>query len=160
MQSGMEKNECSYTVIKGQPSAEMLDEILVVYKAIFEDYKLEFFTSRIHEKEDLLIILCHSKDKLVGFKIGYKYNDNTFYSWVGGILPEYRRRGIAKKLAGKQEEIIKEKGYKKLRTKSMNSFKPMMILNLKNGFDVIQVYTNDSGQTKIVFEKVLGLNSQ
>jgi hypothetical protein len=37
----------------------------------------------------------------------------------------------------------------------MNRFKPMMILNLKNGFDIVQVYTNDSGQTKVVFEKTL-----
>ena len=29
----------------------------------------------------------------------------------------------------------------------------MMILNLKNNFDIKQVYTNDSGQTKIIFEK-------
>ena len=50
---------------------------------------------------------------------------------------------------------LKEKGYQRIRTKSMNRFKPMMILNLKNGFDIVQVYTNDSGQTKIVFEKDL-----
>jgi hypothetical protein len=35
----------------------------------------------------------------------------------------------------------------------MNHFKGMLILNLKNGFDIKQVYTNDSGQTKIIFEK-------
>jgi len=37
----------------------------------------------------------------------------------------------------------------------MNSFKPMMILNLKNGFDIVSVYTNVTNQTKIVFEKEL-----
>jgi len=35
----------------------------------------------------------------------------------------------------------------------MNTFKPMMILNLKNGFDIVNIYTNTKGQTKIVFEK-------
>ncbi len=54
-----------------------------------------------------------------------------------------------------QEDYAKQNGYKILRTKSMNHFKPMMILNLKNGFDIVKFYTNDSNQTKIVFEKSL-----
>jgi predicted GNAT superfamily acetyltransferase len=151
----METNKLTYQIIEGQPSKELLDKILEVYKLIFDDYKLDFFKSRIHKKEDLLIILCYSTDKLIGFKIGYRYNETTFYSWVGGVLPSFRQKGIAKHLAKLQEGNVIEKGYQKLRTKSMNKFKPMMILNLKNGFDIVQVYTNDVGQTKIVFEKKL-----
>lgn len=37
----------------------------------------------------------------------------------------------------------------------MNAYKPMMISNLKNGFNIINVHTNAKGQTKIVFEKLL-----
>jgi predicted GNAT superfamily acetyltransferase len=92
---------------------------------------------------------------LVGFKIGYRYNETTFYSWVGGVLLSYRQKGIAKHLAKLQEENVTTKRYSKMRTKSMNRFKPMMILNLKNGFNIVQVYTNDIGQTKVVFEKEL-----
>ena len=101
------------------------------------------------------MILCYQQKQLLGFKIGYRYNDITFYSWVGGVLPENRGNGIAKQLAQLQEQRVKEKGYQTLRTKSMNRFKPMMILNLKNGFDITNIYTNDVGQTKIVFEKLL-----
>lgn len=151
----METNKFTYHTIEGQPSKELLDEILEVYKSIFDDYKLDFFKSRIHEKEDLLIILCYTSDQLVGFKIGYRYNKTTFYSWVGGVLSNYRKQGIAKQLAKLQEEKVIDEGYQKLRTKSMNKFKPMMILNLKNGFNIVQVYTNDVGQTKVVFEKDL-----
>jgi hypothetical protein len=71
------------------------------------------------------------------------------------VLPGQRNLGIAKQLAQLQEEKVKAKGYQTLRTKSMNRFKPMVILNLKNGFDIKSVYTNDVGQTKIVFEKPL-----
>ena len=151
----METNKLTYHTIEGQPSKELLDEILEVYKSIFDDYKLDFFKSRIHEKEDLLIILCYTSDQLVGFKIGYRYNETTFYSWVGGVLPSFRQKGIAKQLAKLQEQNVIAKSYSKMRTKSMNRFKPMMILNLKNGFYIAQVYTNDVGQTKVVFEKPL-----
>lgn len=155
MQSGMVNDKFTYHLIEGVPTQELLQTILEVYKAIFADYKLDFFRSRIYEKKDLLIALCYKQNTLVGFKIGYRYNETTFYSWVGGVLPEHRKKGIAKTLAKLQEEKVIASGYSKLRTKSMNRFKPMMILNLKNGFDIVQVYTNDSRQTKVVFEKLL-----
>ena len=151
----METDKLTYHTIEGQPSKELLDEILEVYKSIFDDNKLDFFKSRIHKKEGVLIILCYNSDMLVGFKIGYRYNETTFYSWVGGVLLSYRQKGIAKHLAKLQEENVTTKRYSKMRTKSMNRFKPMMILNLKNGFNIVQVYTNDIGQTKVVFEKEL-----
>lgn len=151
----MESDRFTFKIVEGIPSKKLLQEILIVYKSIFDDYKLDFFKDRIHKKEDILMILCYQQKQLLGFKIGYRYNDITFYSWVGGVLPENRGNGIAKQLAQLQEQKAIEKGYQALRTKSMNRFKPMMILNLKNGFDITNIYTNEVGQTKIVFEKTL-----
>ncbi len=142
-------------IVEGIPKDTILKELLHLYETIFDDAKLDFFIDRITSKTDVIIVLTYFENSPVGFKIGYRYNETTFYSWVGGVLPDFRRKGIAQKLAKKQEELIKEKGYKKLRTKSMNRFKPMLILNIKNGFDIVQVYTNTSGQQKIVFEKDL-----
>ena len=127
MPNGMESDRFKFKVIEGLPSKELLEDILFVYKSIFDDYKLDFFKNRIRQKEDLIIILCSQHSQLLGFK----------------------------QLAQLQEKGVKEKGYLKIRTKSMNRFKPMMILNLKNGFDITKTYTNDKGQTKIVFEKLL-----
>lgn len=152
--NGMVKNNAfQYQLIKGIPNKEELKHLLSLYTSIFEDAKTDFFKKRLNEKENVLSIIAFHKQKPIGFKIGYHYNKATFYSWVGGILPAYRKQGIAKELAKLQENWAKQQGYTKLRTKSMNNFKPMMILNLKNGFNIKQIYTNDSGQTKIVFEK-------
>ena len=134
----MVESKLLYNIVHGQPSDSLLEELLVHYQSIFEDYKLEFFKSRISQKDDLVILLCYSSKLLVGFKIGYRYNENTFYSWVGGVHKDYQRQGIGKTLAELQQEEVIKKGYQKLRTKSMNRFKPMIILNLKNGFDIIQ----------------------
>lgn len=155
MPNGMESDRFIFKIVEGTPSKELLEDILVVYKSIFDDYKLDFFKNRIHQKEDLIILLCYYQNQLLGFKIGYRYNDVTFYSWVGGVLPEQRKKGIARQMAQLQEQKVKEKGYLKIRTKSMNRFKPMMILNLKNGFEIKSMYTNKVGQTKIVFQKLL-----
>lgn len=137
------------------PTKENLDCLIRLYGKIFEDAQIDFFIDRIKRNQDVLSLICFCNEKPIGFKIGYQYNETTFYSWVGGVLPEFRRKGIAKELARLQEGWAKKQGFKTLRTKSMNHFKPMLILNLKNGFDIKQVYTNESGQTKIVFEKEL-----
>lgn len=151
----MDKNNFTYQTIEGIPEPSVIQQLLRVYDQLFEDAKLGFFVERIHSKEDLVINLCYYDSNLIGFKLGYYYDENTLYSWVGGVLPGYRKKGIAQGLMKLQHDKAKEKGYQKVRTKSMNRFKPMIILNLKNGFDVKQVYTNDSGQTKIIFEKRL-----
>lgn len=149
------KDQMQYSVIEGIPKQAQLEELLHLYATIFEDAQLKFFIERIETKTQLLCLIAYDQKTPVGFKIGYRYDETTFYSWVGGVLENYRKRGIAKTLASLQEKWAQENGFSKLRTKSMNRFKPMLILNLKNGFDIVQVYTNDSGQTKIIFEKAI-----
>jgi len=151
----MVKNNIIYKTIKGVPSEKLYQELASLYHYLFEDADLKFFKQRIDVQLKALYVLAYNDTILIGFKIGYPYNAYTFYSWVGGVLPEFHNQGIAKQLAKLQEDYAKNKGFTKLRTKSMNQFKPMMILNLKNGFDITKIYTNTKGQTKIVFEKQL-----
>jgi len=149
----MENVNITYKNIKGLPDKSLLIELSELYCNIFEDADLIFFKNRITEQTELFSVLAFHNNILIGFKIGYPYNDSAFYSWIGGVTLMYRKQGVATKLAKLQEVYAKKEGFKKLRTKSMNAYKPMMILNLKNGFDIKQVYTNDKGQTKIFFEK-------
>lgn len=153
--SGMEKSKIYIRIIEGIPSEQDQQILIDLYTAIFEDAETVFFMDRLISQNQVCSLIAFQNNQPVGFKIGYRYNETTFYSWVGGVLQDYRNKGIAKKLAQKQELWAKENHFKKLRTKSMNRFKPMMILNLKNGFNIISVYTNDSDQTKVVFEKDL-----
>jgi len=149
----LSKKTFTYQIVEGTPKEEVLNKLLNLYKIIFEDARLDFFRQRIQEKEHVIICLCFYEKVLVGFKVGYHYNETTLYSWVGGVLENYRKNGIANQLTKLQHTWAKTEGYQKVRTKSMNRFKPMMILNLKNGFDIVKVYTNNTNQTKIIFEK-------
>ena len=151
----MANNRITYKLVHGNTDTVILQKLLSVYSSIFEDSDSSFFKDRFHKHSQITSILAYNKDELIGFKIGYPYGDNTFYSWIGGVLPNYRQQGIANELAEQQEIVAKSHGFKKLRTKSMNQFKPMIILNLKRGFDINEVYTNKNGQTKIIFEKEL-----
>ena len=71
-----------------------------------------------------------------GFKLGYE-RDGYFYSWLGGVLPKYRRNGVAKKLAEVQEKWALENGYETVTFKTRNRHKAMLIFALKNGFNII-----------------------
>jgi predicted GNAT superfamily acetyltransferase len=151
----MESDNITYRIIKGEPDSQNISKLIKLYTEIFIDADVEFFKQRISEQQDLFTILAFANDDLIGFKIGYPYNNTTFYSWIGGVKSTFRNQGIASSLAKLQEVYAKKEGFEKLRTKSMNDFKPMMILNLKNGFDIVKFYTNTKEQTKIVFEKNL-----
>ena len=65
MLNGMESDRFTFKILEGVPSKELLEDILLVYKSIFDDYKLDFFKNRIHQKEDLVIVLCYQKNELV-----------------------------------------------------------------------------------------------
>lgn len=155
MPSGMESASITYSVLDGIPEKNILESLGDLYEELFDDADLNLFELRFQEKQDLTSILAYHDDTLVGFKIGYRYDLIAFYSWVGGVKKKYRKKGIATKMAQIQEDSVLRNGYYKIRTKSMNRYKPMMALNLKNGFDIIQMYTNSMGQTKIVFEKTI-----
>jgi len=79
--SGMEKNNISYKIIEGAPDLKDLKHLENLYKTIFEDAQLDFFRNRVTEKEDLCAIIAFKKEKSIAFKIGYDYNETTFYSW-------------------------------------------------------------------------------
>lgn len=130
MQNGMVKNSVSYKIIEGAIEASMYDELSKFYITLFKDADLEFFKEHIKNHEPVLFVLAYNDAELVELKIGYPYSKDTFYSWIGGVNPLLRKQGIATQLPILQEEYAKKKGLDKLRTKSMNAYKPMMILNL------------------------------
>ena len=151
----MKDQKINFKLIEGIPEQKYLDDLVNLYTSIFEDAVIPIFIQRLQTNKKNLSLIAYKNKIPVGFKIGYKYNNHTFYSWVGGTLSNYRKKGIANTLAKQQENWAKNNGFTKLRTKSMNRFKPMLILNLKNGFDIVQVYTNEKEQTKIIFEKLI-----
>ncbi len=83
-----------------------------------------------------LILMAYDGEKAVGFKVGYE-PDGGFYSWMGAILSNYRKMGIAKALAERQENWAKAAGYSSITFKTRNQHKGMLIFALKNGFDII-----------------------
>ncbi|EKO3967354.1 GNAT family N-acetyltransferase [Vibrio fluvialis] len=94
---------------------------------------VETLAQRLAGKRDLILI-AEEDGQLLGFKIGYELDSETFYSWFGGVSSLARNRGVAQQLLDAQEQWVAEQGYGKLTVKSRNQFPAMLRLLLRNGY--------------------------
>lgn len=119
-----------------------------------EPYEESTYLHRLNERTSLILI-AHVGGEAVGFKVGYnKDMDGSFYSWMGGVLPAYRRHGIAQKLAQTQEEWAKRNGFTSIRLKTRNSHKSMLNFALTNGFNIVDLETRELPEEhRIILEK-------
>lgn len=91
------------------------------------------------------------------FKVGYeRATDGSFYSWLGGVLPPFRRQGLAQRLAAAMEAWAAGAGYSCLRFKTRNRHREMLHFALRQGFDIVGVDPHpDRTEHRIWLEKDL-----
>ncbi|MFG6495532.1 GNAT family N-acetyltransferase [Fictibacillus sp. UD] len=142
-----------YSLHESLPQDDILKGIFDLHYKIFGNSS--DFLSKMKSKPQLTIVVAQHDDLVIGYKIGYELNQNNYYSWLGGVDSNYRGYGVASKLMHLQHMYLKEKGYSAVQTKTMNKWRGMLLLNIKNGFDVIETYTNKEGLHKIILEKRL-----
>lgn len=147
-----EETVITYFLYDSILTGNLMKGIADLYSNIFGG-SAEELLSKVKDKPKLLVNIALDGPSVVGFKMGYELDENKFYSWLGGVDPEYRNHGIASKLMKQQYEYLRKKGYKVVQTKTMNKWRSMLLLNIKNGFDVIETYTDEKGLHKIVLEK-------
>ncbi len=119
----------------------------------FGQWDSKWFYSTFNQHKKFHLAIAYIENLPVGFKIGYERDQNEFYSWLGGVLPEYRGLSIAKDLMAAQHDWCRKQGYAKIGTKTQNRFKAMLMLNIKNGFEIIGTDPTDKDGMKILMEK-------
>ncbi|WP_105901134.1 GNAT family N-acetyltransferase [Vibrio gangliei] len=103
-----------------------------------------------------LILIAKVDGALAGYKLGYQLNEREFYSWLGGVLPQYRQQGIATALRLYQEAWAKQSGYTSIQVKSMNRYPNMLRLLISSGYQIIGDEQDESqSDGKILFHKEL-----
>jgi ribosomal protein S18 acetylase RimI-like enzyme len=109
-----------------------------------QPHPVEEYRKRMQGKKTLILV-AHAEGKVAGFKAGYdKYGDGSFYSWMGGVLPEYRKQHIAKRLAERQESWARVHGFNCIIFKTRNRHKAMLIFAITNGFHIIGIEPKDN----------------
>jgi GNAT superfamily N-acetyltransferase len=140
-----------YRIIEGKPDPAFQESLTECCRRIFgQRQSLDF--SDLAAKEDVLIVAAEADGHVVGCKIGYRRKPGHFYSWLGGVVPDFRRQGVGSRLMELQHQWCREHGYRTIRTHTKNKWKPMLILNLRHGFDIIGSWTDEVGEPKIILE--------
>lgn len=120
-----------------------IDEVLEVHINIPEFVETkpnkQYFEERYKGKEN--IILCAYKDNIaIGYIIGYdKFSDESFYCWMAGVIPEYRKLGTLTKLMKYLTEWSRDNGYNKIKIKTRNDKRDMLKFLIKNEFNFTYV---------------------
>lgn len=117
-------------------------------------YPLEEYYHRLVGKH--LCLVAWQDKRPIGFKVGYTWDAQTFYSWMGAVIPECRNQGVFRALTAYQERWAKEEGFKFIRLKTRNIHKRMLIFALSSGYDVVDFEPRDSlPQHRIMLQKLL-----
>lgn len=122
-------------------SIDELAPVLSLNKMIFQEERL--INSFDHKLIISLLAMVGSEP--VGFKIGYSLDSTSFYSAKGGVLPNYRRDGIARKLLYRMMSEAANEGFVTFCFDTFpNLYKPMLILGLNEGFSVVSSKWNET----------------
>lgn len=114
------------------------------------------YLGRLAHVDEPLLCRALAGGGMVGFKLGYRRGDALFYSWLGGVDPDFRRRGIAEALTGLQHETLVRRGYRFVETRTRAANAAMLIVNLRAGFTITGYETDAKDFAVVTQRKELG----
>lgn len=121
---------------------------------IFETFDPAYL-ARLAQVAEPLLCRALAGGELVGFKLGYRRGGALFYSWLGGVDPDWRRRGIADRLTLLQHEALATAGYRFVETRTRAVNAAMLIVNLRAGFTISGYETDAKGIAVVTQRKEL-----
>ncbi len=132
-------------------------EALSVIRAMNEVIFGEERVINTFEREGLVMLVAWWEGAPAGFKIGYRVRPGTFYSAKGGVLPAFRRRGIARGLLRALMRRARAGGYRRFTYDTFPNKHPgMTVLGLAEGFHVVKAgYNAQHGDYRLRFQKRL-----
>ena len=97
-------------------------------------------------------------ERPVGFFLGFELKPSVFFSWLYGVLPEFRRKAIASQLMDAVHAWAKQNDYESIRFECHNQHRPMLHLAIARMYDIVGIrWDPDRGDNLVIFEKVLGV---
>lgn len=133
-----------------------IDEVVKVNKTVveFDPHTKEFFEER-YKNKDTLIIAAYVDDQPAGYLVGYdRFADGSFYCWMVGVNPLFRKKGVLKALMNYQEKWARKRKYTKIKIKTRNKLREMLSYLVKYGFYFVEVIQYPSTEdNRILLEK-------
>jgi GNAT superfamily N-acetyltransferase len=134
-----------------------VSDIVSLYNKIFRPPRdAESFHRRFQGRYNVLQLIARLGDRPVGFFLGFELKPTVFFGWFYGVLPEFRRQGIASQLMDAVHEWARQNDYESIRFECHNQHRPMLHLAIALGYDIVGIrWDPDRGDNLVIFEKVL-----
>ena len=148
------EQEIDYRVTSRPLGAGLAEELITLAQRVFGPTDRADGTWRIENMPDLSCVEARADGVLIGFKLGYAVTARRYYSWLGGVDPGWRRRGIAMELMRRQHDWIRSRGYASVETETVQDNHAMAALNTLVGFNAVGMKFTGS-KPRIIYRKVL-----
>lgn len=135
--------------------------IVGLYNQIFRPAKdAEFFRRRFRGRYNVVQLAASLDGRPVGFFIGFELKPGVFFTWFYGVLPEFRRKGIASQLMEAVHEWARSNKYDAIRFECHNQHRPMLHLAITQEYDILGVrWDPDRNANLVLFQKTLNSNA-
>lgn len=119
---------------------------------------LKYFRSRLEHRHNVLCLVAYLEGRAAGFTCGYELRPSTYYTWLCGVVAEARRLGVASQLLAGEQAWARENGYEMSRFECHNGAKPIFVVAIRDGYDVVGLrWDSRSGANLVIFEKDLAV---
>lgn len=115
-------------------SDDQYDELFELVALVFGPGDRLDGTWRIRNMPDFTYFEARRETLLVGFKLGYAVTSHRYYSWLGGVHPKHRKKGIALALMQQQHRWIANNNFSVVETEVRSANAAMIALNEASGF--------------------------
>ena len=136
---------------------EDLPVIVELYNQIFRPPRdLDSFHRRYRGRYNVLQLVARLGNRPVGFFLGFELKPTVYFAWFYGVVPEFRRQGIASQLMEAVHGWARLNDYESIRFECHNQHRPMLHLAIALGYDIVGIrWDPDRGDNLVIFEKVL-----
>ena len=118
---------------------DQLSLIRQLNKAIFEEARV----INSFDHNEIVMTVAWWDGEPAGFKVGYDRPESVFYSAKGGVLPPFRRRGIARALLYDLMERARMRGYGRFVYDTFPNKHPgMAVMGFTEGFTLVRAGFN------------------
>jgi GNAT superfamily N-acetyltransferase len=136
------------------------DDLAIIVELFNQIYRpardIDTFRRRFQARHNILTMVARLENHAVGFFLGFELKPTVFFTWFYGVLPEFRRQGIASQLMEAAHAWAKMQGYEYIRFECHNQHRPMLHLAIELGYDIVGIrWDPDRADNLVIFDKYL-----
>lgn len=136
---------------------EDLPVVVNLYNQIFRPPRdVDSFRRRFLGRYNIVQMVARVKNEPVGFFIGFELKPTVFFAWFYGVIPEWRRQGVASQVMDAVHSWARQNDYESIRMECHNQHRPMLHLAIARGYDIVGIrWDPDRLNNLVLFEKAL-----